>query len=77
MLYVRVPEILLQRSGVFSGASQSEPAAGSPMTVSNFQKLVAKAGETAGLKIKAHPHMLRLSRSEWSASALAPPTARR
>jgi integrase len=32
---------------------------GSPMTVSNFQKLVTKACEVAGLKIKAHPHMLR------------------
>ena len=32
---------------------------GSPMTVSNFQKLVAKAGAVAGLEIKAHPHMLR------------------
>src|SRR5215468_1094969 len=32
---------------------------GSPMTVSNFQKLISRAGEAAGLKIKAHPHMLR------------------
>jgi type 1 fimbriae regulatory protein FimB/type 1 fimbriae regulatory protein FimE len=32
---------------------------GSPMTVSNFQKLITKACEVAGLKIKAHPHMLR------------------
>jgi type 1 fimbriae regulatory protein FimB/type 1 fimbriae regulatory protein FimE len=32
---------------------------GSPMTVSNFQKLINRACETAGLKIKAHPHMLR------------------
>jgi integrase len=32
---------------------------GSPMTVSNFQKLVTKACEVAGLKIKVHPHMLR------------------
>src|SRR5262245_58491119 len=32
---------------------------GSPMTVSNFQKLVARACEAARLKIKAHPHMLR------------------
>jgi type 1 fimbriae regulatory protein FimB/type 1 fimbriae regulatory protein FimE len=32
---------------------------GSPMTVSNFQKLVSRATEAAGLKIKAHPHMLR------------------
>jgi type 1 fimbriae regulatory protein FimB/type 1 fimbriae regulatory protein FimE len=32
---------------------------GSPMTVSNFQKLVTKACEVAGLKIKAHLHMLR------------------
>jgi type 1 fimbriae regulatory protein FimB/type 1 fimbriae regulatory protein FimE len=29
------------------------------MTVSNFQKLVARACEAAGLGIKAHPHMLR------------------
>src|SRR5215471_13234433 len=29
---------------------------GSPMTVSNFQKLVTKACEVAGLKIKVHPH---------------------
>jgi integrase len=32
---------------------------GAPMTVSNFQKLVTKAGTVAGLEIKAHPHMLR------------------
>ena len=32
---------------------------GSPMTVSNFQKLISRACETSGLKIKAHPHMLR------------------
>jgi type 1 fimbriae regulatory protein FimB/type 1 fimbriae regulatory protein FimE len=32
---------------------------GSPMTVSNFQKLLNRATEAAGLKIKAHPHMLR------------------
>ena len=32
---------------------------GSPMTVSNFQKLISRAAEAAGLKIKAHPHMLR------------------
>jgi type 1 fimbriae regulatory protein FimB/type 1 fimbriae regulatory protein FimE len=32
---------------------------GSPMTVSNFQKLIGRACEAAGLKIKAHPHMLR------------------
>jgi type 1 fimbriae regulatory protein FimB/type 1 fimbriae regulatory protein FimE len=32
---------------------------GSPMTVSNFQKLINRACEAARLKIKAHPHMLR------------------
>jgi type 1 fimbriae regulatory protein FimB/type 1 fimbriae regulatory protein FimE len=32
---------------------------GSPMTVSNFQKLITKARAVAGLKIRAHPHMLR------------------
>jgi integrase len=32
---------------------------GSPMTVSNFQKLVSRATEAAGLEIKTHPHMLR------------------
>src|SRR5262249_5457532 len=32
---------------------------GSPMTVSNFQKLISRACEAARLKIKAHPHMLR------------------
>jgi len=32
---------------------------GAPMTVSNFQKLISRACEAAGLKIKAHPHMLR------------------
>jgi len=32
---------------------------GSPMTVGNFQKLISRACEAAGLKIKAHPHMLR------------------
>ena len=32
---------------------------GSPMTVSNFQKLISRACEAAGLEIKAHPHMLR------------------
>jgi len=29
------------------------------MTVSNFAKLMTKAGAVAGLEIKAHPHMLR------------------
>jgi type 1 fimbriae regulatory protein FimB/type 1 fimbriae regulatory protein FimE len=29
---------------------------GSPMTISNFQKLISRACEAAGLKIKAHPH---------------------
>jgi integrase len=32
---------------------------GSPMTTSNFAKLLSGATEAAGLKIKAHPHMLR------------------
>jgi len=32
---------------------------GSPMTVSNFQKLINRACEAARLKIKVHPHMLR------------------
>jgi type 1 fimbriae regulatory protein FimB/type 1 fimbriae regulatory protein FimE len=32
---------------------------GSPMTVSNFQKLINRACEAAKLKIKVHPHMLR------------------
>ena len=32
---------------------------GSPMTVSNFQKLISRACEAAQLKIKAHPHTLR------------------
>src|SRR5262245_2889752 len=32
---------------------------GSPMTVSNFAKLMTKACAVAGLEIKAHPHMLR------------------
>ena len=32
---------------------------GSPMTVSNFQKLGSRACKNAGLKIKVHPHMLR------------------
>jgi type 1 fimbriae regulatory protein FimB/type 1 fimbriae regulatory protein FimE len=32
---------------------------GSPMTVSNFQKLISRAGEAARLEIKVHPHMLR------------------
>ena len=32
---------------------------GSPMTVSNFQKLISRATEAAGLEIRAHPHMLR------------------
>jgi type 1 fimbriae regulatory protein FimB/type 1 fimbriae regulatory protein FimE len=32
---------------------------GSPMTVSNFQKLISRAGEAAGLEIKVQPHMLR------------------
>jgi integrase len=31
----------------------------SPMTVSNFQKLITRACKAAQLKIKAHPHMLR------------------
>src|SRR5262247_752800 len=34
---------------------------GSPMTVSNFQKLINRAREAAGLEIKAHPYMLRHS----------------
>ena len=34
---------------------------GSPMTVSNFQKLINRACEAAKLKIKVHPHMLRHS----------------
>jgi type 1 fimbriae regulatory protein FimB/type 1 fimbriae regulatory protein FimE len=34
---------------------------GSPMTVSNFQKLISRATEAARLEIKAHPHMLRHS----------------
>jgi type 1 fimbriae regulatory protein FimB/type 1 fimbriae regulatory protein FimE len=32
---------------------------GSPMTVSNFQKLIGRATEAVELKIKAYPHMLR------------------
>jgi type 1 fimbriae regulatory protein FimB/type 1 fimbriae regulatory protein FimE len=32
---------------------------GSPMTASNFQKLINRATEAAKLEIKAHPHMLR------------------
>jgi integrase len=32
---------------------------GSPMTPSNFAKLITKASEAAGLEIKCHPHMLR------------------
>jgi type 1 fimbriae regulatory protein FimB/type 1 fimbriae regulatory protein FimE len=32
---------------------------GAPMTVSNFQKLMTKAAAVDGLKIKAHPLMLR------------------
>ena len=32
---------------------------GSPMTTSNFQKLIGRATEAARLGIKAHPHMLR------------------
>ena len=32
---------------------------GAPFTVAGFQKLVARAGETAGFAFKVHPHMLR------------------
>jgi type 1 fimbriae regulatory protein FimB/type 1 fimbriae regulatory protein FimE len=32
---------------------------GAPFTVAGFQKLVARAGETAGFTFKVHPHMLR------------------
>jgi integrase len=32
---------------------------GAPFTVSGFQKLVARAGEAAGLGFPVHPHMLR------------------
>jgi integrase len=32
---------------------------GSPFSVAGFQKMVARAGEVAGFKFKAHPHMLR------------------
>jgi type 1 fimbriae regulatory protein FimB/type 1 fimbriae regulatory protein FimE len=32
---------------------------GAPFTVSGFRRLVERAGQNAGLEIKAHPHMLR------------------
>jgi integrase len=32
---------------------------GAPFTVSGFRRLVERAGQDAGLDIKAHPHMLR------------------
>ena len=32
---------------------------GAPFTVAGFQKLVARAAETAGFTFKVHPHMLR------------------
>jgi type 1 fimbriae regulatory protein FimB/type 1 fimbriae regulatory protein FimE len=32
---------------------------GAPFSVSGFRRMVERAGQEAGLKIKAHPHMLR------------------
>ena len=32
---------------------------GAPFSVAGFQKLIARAGEKAGLEFKVHPHMLR------------------
>jgi type 1 fimbriae regulatory protein FimB/type 1 fimbriae regulatory protein FimE len=32
---------------------------GSPFTTAGFARMVERAGEAAGLKFKAHPHMLR------------------
>jgi len=32
---------------------------GSPFTTAGFARLVERAGESAGLGFKAHPHMLR------------------
>ena len=30
-----------------------------PFSVSGFRRMIERAGQAAGLKIKAHPHMLR------------------
>jgi len=35
---------------------------GSPFTTAGFARMVERAGEAAGLKFKAHPHMLHLKR---------------
>jgi site-specific recombinase XerD len=32
---------------------------GTPFTVAGFQKLIARAGESAGFGFRVHPHMLR------------------
>jgi type 1 fimbriae regulatory protein FimB/type 1 fimbriae regulatory protein FimE len=32
---------------------------GGPLTTATFYKIVARAGEKAGLPLKVHPHMLR------------------
>lgn len=48
----------LQRDGE-SGAYVFTTERGGPMTTSNVRKLVARAGEEAGLGFPVHPHMLR------------------
>jgi type 1 fimbriae regulatory protein FimB/type 1 fimbriae regulatory protein FimE len=43
---------------------------GSPFTTAGFAKLVERAGEAAGFKFKAHPHMLRhRAGSSWPTMA--------
>ena len=32
---------------------------GAPFSVSGFRRMIERAGQVAGLEIKAHPHMLR------------------
>ena len=49
----------LHREGASKSSFLFVSERGSPMTVSNFQKLVTKAGAAAGLEIKAHPQMMR------------------
>jgi hypothetical protein len=46
---------------------------GAPFTVSGFQKLVARAGEAAGLGFPVHPHMLAMpAASSWPMTASIP-----
>ena len=49
----------LQREQTNSLAYVFTTERGGPMTASNVQKMLGKAGERAGIGFKVHPHMLR------------------